>query len=214
MHYHLKLWVSYQSALFLLLVLVLCGCCLGAGCFANEPNNLLRQEHPEWAVPLTLEGVPNLHKVSEDLYRGAQPTAEGMQALATLGVKTIINLRTTQSDRDELRDIDVHYEHIPMLAFAPGEEAVICFLRIVTNPERVPVFVHCQHGADRTGLVSAVYRIVMQDWTKEAAIQEMTEGGFGYHSIFRNLIWFLEGLDIEKIRGELGIESEKLPASQ
>jgi protein tyrosine phosphatase (PTP) superfamily phosphohydrolase (DUF442 family) len=137
-----------------------------------------------------------------------------MQALQALGIKTIVSFRSIHSDRDEIGDLDLAYERIPMVAFAPSESDVVRFLKIVTDPECTPVFIHCLHGADRTGVTSAVYRIVIQDWSKEAAIQEMTEGGFGYHSIFQNLIGFLEDLDVEKIRKEVGIETEKAPASQ
>jgi protein tyrosine phosphatase (PTP) superfamily phosphohydrolase (DUF442 family) len=214
MDFTLKSWEYRRLASPLLLALALCLCCVSAGCFANESDNLLRQQHPEWATPLALEGVPNLHKVSEELYRGAQPTAEGMQALQAFGIKTIVSFRSIHSDRDEIGDLDLAYERIPMAALAPSESYVVRFLKIVTDPERTPVFIHCLHGADRTGVMSAVYRIMIQDWTKEAAIQEMTEGGFGYHSIFRNLIEFLEDLDVEKIRKEVGIEAEKPPTSQ
>lgn len=208
MDFTLKQWEYRKRVSHLLLVLALWGCFLSTGCFANEPNSLLRQQHSQWAIPLTLEGVPNLHKVSEELYRGAQPTAEGMQALQALGIKTIVSFRSIHSDRDEIGDLDLAYERILMVAVAPSESDVVRFLKIVTDPERTPVFIHCLHGADRTGVMSAAYRILIQGWAKEAAIQEMTEGGFGYYSVFRNLVGFLEALDIEKIRKEVGIEDK------
>ena len=46
-----------------------------------------------------------------------------------------------------------------------------------------PVLVHCLHGSDRTGTIVAMYRIVEQGWTREAAIAEMTGGGYGYHAV-------------------------------
>ena len=55
-----------------------------------------------WAVPMTCAGVPNLHKVSDKLYRSAQPTAEGMTNLVALGIKTVVNLRDNHSDSDEI----------------------------------------------------------------------------------------------------------------
>ena len=176
-------------------------------CFASQPVPVLREQYPEWAVPILLEGVPNLHKVGDALYRGAQPTTEGIHALAALGIKTIVNFRFLHSDRDDIGDLDVYYEHIPILISSVTDNDVRRFLQIVTDPERVPVFIHCQHGADRTGVMSAVYRIVVQDWSKDAAILEMTEGGYGYHSLFRNLVGFLETLDVEKIRTDLGIRA-------
>ena len=55
-----------------------------------------------WAQAVEQPGLPNLHKVSDDLYRGAQPTAEGIKQLQALGIKTIINLRSSDTDRDLL----------------------------------------------------------------------------------------------------------------
>ena len=72
--------------------------------------------------------------------------------------------------------------------------------KIVTNPKRIPVLVHCQHGADRTGIICALYRIIIQGWTKEDAIKEMNQGGFGFHQIWNNLVKWIENLDIEAIR--------------
>ena len=114
---------------------------------ASEPAN---NRPASWAQPMELDGVPNLHKVSDDLYRSAQPTSEGMKNLKKMGIKTIVNLRSFHSDRDKIGETDLAYEHIHMKAWHPEKEEVIGFLKIVTNPERTPVLVHCLHGADRT----------------------------------------------------------------
>jgi len=58
----------------------------------------------EWAQRLEVPGVANLHKISEELYRGAQPSGEGVQQLKRLGIKTVINLRSFHSDRAEIGD--------------------------------------------------------------------------------------------------------------
>jgi protein tyrosine phosphatase (PTP) superfamily phosphohydrolase (DUF442 family) len=158
-----------------------------------------------WASPLEKPGLPNLHRVNDGYYRGAQPTAEGMLELERLGVKTVVNLRAVTSDRDELGDAGLDYEHISFKAWHAEDEDVVRFLRIVTDAERKPVFVHCQHGADRTGMMTAIYRIVVQGWSKEDAIVEMTEGGFGYHSIWKNLVDYVWELDVERIAREAGI---------
>jgi protein tyrosine/serine phosphatase len=158
-----------------------------------------------WGQPLDMPGVPNLHRVSPCLYRGAQPTAEGMGELRKLGVRTVVNLRQFHSDRDELAGQDLAYEHIAMLAAWPTEEQLIRFLRIVGDQSRQPVFVHCQHGADRTGTMCATYRIVVEGWSKDEAIREMTQGGFGFHEVWKNLIEYVQGLDVERLRREAGI---------
>jgi protein tyrosine phosphatase (PTP) superfamily phosphohydrolase (DUF442 family) len=158
-----------------------------------------------WAKPMQMEGVPNLHKVSDTLYRSAQPSAEGMKNLKTMGIETVINLRSFHSDRDEIGDTALAYEHITMKAWHAEEEDAVKFLQIVTNPKRSPVLVHCQHGADRTGTMCALYRVAVQGWSKEEALKEITQGGFGFHGIWENLLQWINGLDIERIKKRAGI---------
>jgi len=183
----------------------------GEFCLAEVTTETSAEEvvRHEWATPIEREGLPNLHKVSEELYRGAQPTAEGMKELKKLGVKTVINLRAFHSDRDEIGETELDYEHIPIPAWRLKEEHIIQFLKLMTDKSRTPVFVHCMHGADRTGAMSAIYRIVIEGWPKEEAIEEMTKGGFGFHKIWKNLIKFVEDLNIEEIKKKAGIESKQ-----
>jgi protein tyrosine phosphatase (PTP) superfamily phosphohydrolase (DUF442 family) len=158
-----------------------------------------------WAQPIRTQGVPNLHKVSDTLYRSAQPSAEGLKNLKAMGIETIVNLRSFSSDRDEIGETGLAYEHIYMKAWHPEEKEVVRFLQIVTNPKRTPVLVHCLHGADRTGTMCAIYRVSVQGWSKKEAIQEMTQGGFGFHGIWDNLIKWISELDIEGINERAGI---------
>ena len=152
------------------------------------------------AVPIALNGVPNLHKVSETLYRSAQPTVVGMQNLKKLGIKTIINVRTFHSDQDELNETGWESVRLHMKTWHMEDEDAIRFLQIATDPACTPVLVHCQHGADRTGGLCAAYRVVVQGWTKEDAIQEMTEGGFGFHTIWFNIPRWIGNLDVDAVR--------------
>jgi protein tyrosine/serine phosphatase len=129
-----------------------------------------------------------------------------MKQLEKLGIKTVVNLRSSHSDRDELQGTSLTYEHIEMTAWGkPENEDVLRFLQIVSDSNSLPVFVHCQHGADRTGTVCAIYRIMIQGWSKDEAIEEMTKGGFGYHSIWRNLPDYVRKLDIEEIKRNAGL---------
>jgi protein tyrosine phosphatase (PTP) superfamily phosphohydrolase (DUF442 family) len=156
-----------------------------------------------WAKLIELPGLPNLHKVSDDLYRGAQPTAEGMRQLKKLGVKTIVNLRLFHSDRNKITGMGFSYQRIPVTAWHPEDGAVVRFLKIATDPNCTPVFVHCQRGAHRTGLMCAVYRIAVQGWSKAEAIDEMTNGDFGFYPGWPNLIGYINKLDIEDIKRHL-----------
>jgi protein tyrosine/serine phosphatase len=165
----------------------------------------------QWAQPLQREGLPNLHQVTPILYRGAQPTAAGMRQLKAMRVKTVVNLRSFNSDREELGDTGLAYERIYMKAWHPEREDIIRFLGIVTDKSRAPFFVHCQHGADRTGLMCAIYRVAIEGRTKEEAIKEMTEGGFGHHTIWTNLVQFIKDLDIDAIKRQAGITAKGIP---
>jgi hypothetical protein len=53
----------------------------------------------------------------------------------------------------------------------------------------------------------AVYRIAVQDWTRDEAIEEMTKGGFGHHAIWKNLVDFIRTLDVEQIKRAAGIDN-------
>ena len=171
--------------------------------YGAETSPANRPAH--WAKPIQVKGVPNLHKVSDTLYRSAQPSAEGIKNLKAMGIETIVNLRSFHSDRDEIGDTGLAYEHTHMKAWHAEEEDAVKFLQIVTNPKRCPVLVHCQHGADRTGTMCALYRVTVQGWSKEEALKEMTQGGFGFHGIWENLIQWINGLDIETIKKRAGI---------
>lgn len=172
----------------------------------SENNQNFTERSGNWAKLIKLRGVPNLHKVNEDLYRSAQPTAEGMKELKKVGIKTIVNLRSFNSDKDEIGKTDLIYEHIFMKAWHPENEEIVRFLKIVTDKNKIPVLVHCQHGADRTGTMCAIYRIAVCGWSKDEAIQEMTNGDFGFHEMWGNLKKYIKNLDIDNIKKQAGLK--------
>ena len=130
-----------------------------------------------------------------------------MRSLKDRGILTVVNLRSFHSDRDEIGNTGLAYEHIYMKAWHPERKEVVRFLQLVTDPKRTPVLVHCQHGADRTGTMIALYRVAVQGWSKEDAIREMTKGGFGFNEVWINLPDWIRILDVESIRREAGIKS-------
>ena len=170
--------------------------------YGAETSPINRPAH--WAIPMRVEGVPNLYKVSDTLYRSAQPSSEGMKNLKAVGIETIVNLRSFHSDRDEIGDTGLAYEHIIMKTWHAEEEDAVKFLQIVTNPKRSPVLIHCKHGADRTGTMCALYRVAVQGWSKEEALKEMVQGGFGFHGIWENLIQWIDGVNFDRIKKQAG----------
>jgi len=154
---------------------------------------------PRWAVPLERPGLPNLYRVSPTLYRGAQPTREGLEELRRLGVKTIVSLRAFHGEGEAVAAAGLRYERISFKVWHPEDEDLRRFLALATDPERQPVFVHCLRGADRTGTAVAVYRICVEGWSRQDAIGEMTSGEFGFHSHFGNLVTYLRSFDASAV---------------
>ncbi len=163
-----------------------------------------------WATPLPgRAGLPNLHQVSETLYRGAQPDEQGFATLKSMGVKTVVNLRSFHSDRSECRRAGLDYVHVDMQAWEGEDEELTKVLKVLADPARQPVFVHCQHGADRTGVTIAAYRMAVQGWSNEAAVDELTNGGYGFHAVWRNLVSYVRQLDVERLRQLAGLPGEE-----
>jgi len=170
-------------------------------------------------------GLPNLHKVDEGLYRGAQPTKRGMRSLERLKVKTVVNLRSMHGDKHLLQGRSLDYVRLAFDTTKPEMSNVLAFLRVATDPNKRPVFVHCKHGADRTGMMVAFYRIVAHGWSKKDAIREMRRGGFGFHPIWGHLIQFIKKADIPTLKralqrkggeavGEEKKQAEKAPSGE
>jgi protein tyrosine/serine phosphatase len=157
-----------------------------------------------WAEPITLKGVPNLHRITPMLFRSEQPTALGMQNLEKLGIRTVINLRAFNDDLAELRGTSLRAVHVPVHTWHLETEDIVAVMRELRRPENGPFLIHCQHGADRTGLMSAMYRMLEQDWSAEDALQELVDGGYGYHSLWRNIKRYVRSVDVPALRAAVG----------
>jgi len=161
----------------------------------------------KWATKIEIEGLDNLHKVSDSLYRSAQPTAIGMKNAEKIGIGTIISLRSKQKDEKLVKETNLQTIHVNMRAWNPKYEDAVLLMRILNpnNPQldRKPVLIHCYHGADRTGFIIALYRIVYENWTQVEAIEEMLDGGYGYHKMWRDIIKFLKELNVEEFKKEV-----------
>ncbi|MCL5279349.1 MAG: tyrosine-protein phosphatase [Planctomycetes bacterium] len=167
----------------------------------------------QWAEPMQVQGLPNLYRVSDNLYRGALPTTEGLQELKELGVHTIIDLRESDGNRAKMAELGLTYEHIPMTAFHVKDDNVVQFLRIAGDSGHAPLFVHCKRGADRTGLMCAVYRIAFQGWTKDQAIAEMTQGGFRFNRGYQNVVNYIRDANIDQLKQQAGLTPQLVGAN-
>lgn len=142
----------------------------------------------------SLAGVGNFHQLNERVYRGAQPSAAGIQALAKLGVGTVIDLREagrrSSTEERRVRAAGMRYLNVPMSGLAaPTPEQVERVLAVLRDESSGPVFVHCRRGADRTGTVIACYRIVHDGWENARALKEAR--AMGMSPIERAMMGFI-----------------------
>ena len=133
------------------------------------------------AAALSRVHISNFGKVGDEYYRGAQPDGRDYDDLAALGVKTVIDL--TKDGRDNEKGMVEHagmsFVRIPMTTGdRPSDASVKQFLAIVNDPAKQPVYVHCQGGQHRTGVMTAVYRMTKYGWTEDKAYDEMKQYKF------------------------------------
>jgi protein tyrosine/serine phosphatase len=156
----------------------------------------------EWAT--LIDRPSNLHRVAPDFYRSARLSRKELPLLLTLGIKTVINLRNFHSDSAVLAGSGVKMVRVPVNTWAISDKQVVATLRAIRAAEREgPVLLHCLHGADRTGMMTAMYRMVFQGWTRERAIAELHGGGYGYHTIWKNIDNYLRLVDVPVIRARV-----------
>ena len=158
----------------------------------------------EWAQPIEAVGLPNLFKVNEDVYRSAQPESGGFESAEKLGIKTILSVRLTANDAvlAQNEPTSLTLIHIPLVPIYITTDEMLEVMKAFDGAEK-PILVHCQHGADRTGLTIALYRILYEGWSKEEAKDELVNGGFGYHSVFVNILEFIDELDMDSFKSQL-----------
>jgi protein tyrosine/serine phosphatase len=127
--------------------------------------------------------ISNFHQVSFRLYRGGQPNEKGFEALSEMAVKTVVSLRwrkqRVESEKLIVEKLGMRFISIPLNYWTlPNEANVKQLLDIIDDQTNHPIFIHCFHGADRTGVMVAMYRILRHDWSLQEAYKEMRSCGF------------------------------------
>lgn len=131
-------------------------------------------------------GILNFHEVSTGIYRGGQPTAAGWAFLKSKGVKTVVklNLESEGSDEEAAKlgmtviDASGPPSDLGNVFGSPKPERIRLAVEALQNQTLRPIYVHCLHGQDRTGLIVGLYRVLHERLTKEAAYKEMRKYGF------------------------------------
>lgn len=131
--------------------------------------------------------IPNFHQVNSGIFRGGRPTSEAdMGLLKASGIKTIINLQGGDLKNPLLRKFVAKLEpgELPQNINAESSWAkaagiqffnfpldsigdvtkkenveIESILSILNDEKYFPVFVHCEHGKDRTGMIISLYKV-------------------------------------------------------
>lgn len=185
------------------LILISFVICLNA-CTIKHPQITEDSRPKNWATMIKADA--NLHKVDRHLYRSEQPISDDKKTIEDLGIKTIINLRYFDRNDNQkvFADKQIKLINNPILTFKvkPIDIAKALYA-IKQEQQNGAVLLHCYHGADRTGIVVAMYRIIYQNWAITDARTEMKQGGFGYHSVWKNLDNLLTEDGVNQVKAEL-----------
>ncbi|MFU2328295.1 tyrosine-protein phosphatase [Pseudomonas sp. NFX98] len=155
----------------------------------------------EWAQ--SVEVQYNLYQMSPTLYRSGMPDQGAVPLLKRLKVGTVITF-LPESDSRWLTTADITQVQLPYRTNHVDDADILKALRTIQTAEaNGPVLLHCKHGSDRTGLIAAMYRVVVQGWSKEDALSEMTQGGFGDSTHFKDGVRYMMQADVDKLRTAL-----------
>lgn len=152
---------------------------LASLCFLFAVNGLAQQAADTSEEP-NAAGVGNFHQVAPHIYRGGQPTADGFKNLSKMGIKIVLDLRAggDEGEKKVVESLGMKYVHVPMHGMSrPTNGQIADALKVLSNKDGGPIFVHCKRGADRTGTVIACYRMTHEDWTAVKALAEAKKYG-------------------------------------
>jgi len=145
---------------------------------------------------LHIAGIPNAGKISDFLYRGAQPKEAGLPELKKLGITTVVDLRRENREKIEwerklAESLGMRFVHIPVSGWSPPtDEQLGQFLSLLRREPGHKIFVHCHFGEDRTSVFIATYRMAIEKWPAEQAMKEMYFFGFNgfWHPAMKSFV--------------------------
>lgn len=146
--------------------------------YAAESESVSIEPVPVASLPpVPVVHVGNFERVSAKLYRGGAPSATALKELKAAGVKTIVNLRypggASAKEEVNAKNIGLEYFNVPMGYTEPNTKKVSSVLDILHDPTKQPVYIHCMQGADRTGMICGIERIIGDNWEYDKVYSEM-----------------------------------------
>jgi protein tyrosine/serine phosphatase len=166
---------------------------------ADAPTSI---RSPEWAQPVGDQY--NLYQMTPTLYRSALPDSRQCRCWKT-SRSARSSILLPESDNNWLKAPSIRQVQLVYRTNHVDDSDVLAALRAIKEAEaNGAVLMHCKHGSDRTGLMAAMYRVVVQGWSKEEALNEMTLGGFGSSNGFKDGVRYMMKADIDKLAHRAG----------
>src|SRR5258706_6015962 len=135
--------------------------------------------------------IPRFAEIRPGLTRGGEPDESGLSYLRDRGYKTIVSFLADPDESTFVVEHGMKYVHIPIRSGpfscpAPSDDQVRQFLSVATDTTLYPMFIHCHARKDRTGAMTAIYRMEACGWTNGEAVEEMKSFGFAgrYKKLF------------------------------
>jgi tyrosine-protein phosphatase SIW14 len=190
-------------------------------CTGEEPQQKGGNSASHPARPIgrkrKIKGIGNFGEVTPTLFRGAQPSQEGLEALAKMGIDMVVDGRGNRTDSEgkEVGRLGMKYVAIPWHCPFPNDDVLVRFLKLLQENPSQRVFVHCRLGDDRTGMMIAAYRMAAQGWTAEEAMNEMQQFGFStvHHLICPGLASYEKSFP-EHLRSNPAFEGLRSPTQK
>lgn len=165
----------------------------------------------------------NMHQLTPQFWRSNHPTPSRFDKLAAQGIRTIISLRGSTTapwallEQEACTRLDITLETVALQSrAAPQKQELLRLIQLFKSVQK-PVLVHCKSGADRAGLASAIYLMVVKgeplekarkmlsmrylhmSWSKAGVLDcLLDEFAHSHHSDFET--WILEDYDATQVQ--------------
>ncbi len=128
--------------------------------------------------------IKNFLRVNEQICTGGQPSLEDLARLKAEGIRAVINLRrpsefNAEEEAAKAKELGLRYFHIPVNTAEPKDEQADEFLKVASDPQNRPAFIHCA-SANRVGAFWMIRRVLVDGWKMEDAEAEARK--IGMHS--------------------------------
>jgi protein tyrosine/serine phosphatase len=123
----------------------------------------------------------NLHRVSDDAWRSAQPAPHHLRRAQRLGIRTIVNLRGRREDcgsyileREACQQLGLVLVDFPIRSRGALEKPTLHAAAALFPTLAYPVLFHCKSGADRAGMMATLFLYLHERQSLDRALRQLS----------------------------------------